>query len=398
MPVTDARYYKTLLVCPNRAMAAELSPFVASGLPLAPVHDLNAVPTRKQVVDLLKSFEPRLCLVDFASDADRAFAFLADIASLDPNIPVVALLAGNNPDLILRCLRQGAAEFLIRPFTNEQIEAAFEKIARLHPAPANRRSAESHAIAVVPAKGACGATTIACNLAHHAKKRNAGKTLLADLDPLTGTVSFLLKLKSTYSFLDVLARHDTLDPDLWKQLVINNQGVDVLLPPDHLIEGMDDLPEATSMVQSAHDIYDTVVVDCGSAFGRWNLSIAAAADKIVLVTTNELTCLQATQRVLSYYQLSKIDPSKINIVVNRYHADLGLQSEWLNEALDNEVLHLVPSDYDTLQRATMEGKPAAANTTFGKSMSTLMQLLVGAEKRAEKSPGKGGLFSKFSRN
>ena len=50
----------------------------------------------------------------------------------------------------------------------------------------------------MPAKGAAGATTIACNLAYQCKRLGASKILLADLDPLTGTVSFVLKLKSTY--------------------------------------------------------------------------------------------------------------------------------------------------------------------------------------------------------
>ena len=52
----------------------------------------------------------------------------------------------------------------------------------------------------MPAKGACGATTIACNLAFQWKRLGAKKILLADLDPLTGTLSFLLKIKSIYSF------------------------------------------------------------------------------------------------------------------------------------------------------------------------------------------------------
>ena len=46
--------------------------------------------------------------------------------------------------------------------------------------------------------------TIACNLAFQWKRRGAKKVLLADLDPLTGTMSFLLKIKSVFSFLDML--------------------------------------------------------------------------------------------------------------------------------------------------------------------------------------------------
>ena len=44
------------------------------------------------------------------------------MSRMGPSIQVVALLAGNDPDAMLRCLRGGAADFLIQPFNGEQIE------------------------------------------------------------------------------------------------------------------------------------------------------------------------------------------------------------------------------------------------------------------------------------
>ena len=398
MPIAEARHYKILLICPNRQMASEIGPVVAAALPLAPVQELKEFPHRKQLVQTLKSFDPKLCLIDFATDPEFAFHTVAELSSLDPNIPVVALLSGNNPDLILRCLRQGATEFLIRPFTTDQAEAAFEKIARLHPPPASRRLNGARVIAVVPAKGACGATTIACNLAHKAKKMCTGKTLLADLDPLTGTVSFLLKLKSTYSFLDVLSRGDEIDAEVWKQVVTATQGLDVLLPPDHMMDALDDLPEATQIVTSAQQIYESMIVDCGSAWGRWNVSIAGAADEVLLITTNELGALYAAQRVLHYWELMRLDIGKVRLVVNRYHRQFGIHSDAIGSVLEADVLHLIPSDYETLQRCTMEGKLAPSGSTFGKSMTGLAELVIGTKKADGDKGGGRGLRGMFSRN
>ena len=56
----------------------------------------------------------------------------------------------------------------------------------------------------MPGKGACGASTIAANLAYHIQRLSKTRLLLADMDPMTGTTSFLLNLKSTYSFIDAL--------------------------------------------------------------------------------------------------------------------------------------------------------------------------------------------------
>ena len=53
MPIIDARYYKVLLVCPNRSVATEFTPLLSYGLPLAPVHDVNTYPNRRQIMTLL---------------------------------------------------------------------------------------------------------------------------------------------------------------------------------------------------------------------------------------------------------------------------------------------------------------------------------------------------------
>jgi len=135
----------------------------------------------------------------------------------------------NDPDFILRCLRAGAVDFVVQPFTAEQIEGALGKLARMNPAPESTGREPAKIFAVMPAKGACGATTIACNLAFQWKRLGAKRILLADLDPLTGTLSFLLKIKSTFSFLDALQREHELDADLWSAMVTQVNGVDVLL-------------------------------------------------------------------------------------------------------------------------------------------------------------------------
>lgn len=384
MPVLDARYYKTVLICAHKSMGGEVTPLIASTLPLAPVQNLNTYPTRKQLVDLQKSFEPKLFFLDCTSDSERAFTTLAEIASVSPNVPVVSLLANNSPELILRCMRQGATEFLIRPFTADQFASAFEKVLRLYPAPQSKRLAGSKAIAVIPVKGACGATTIACNLAHHARKVSTGKTLLADLDPVTGTVSFLFKLKTNFSFLDVLSRGtDSVDPELWKQLVVPNQGIDILLPPENMVEGMEELPEATPIIEAASQNYDTVVLDCGSPFGRWNMSVAMNCDEFLLVTTNELASLHATQRLLNFYHQAGVDFSKLKLVINRYNREVGIVSENISKVLGNEVAAVIPSDYEALQKATMEGKPVASGSPFSKAMTQLAEKLISSDRGSD---------------
>ena len=400
MPIIDARYYKTLVICPNKSMASELAPILAYGLPLAPVHVVQDYPTRRPLMDLIKKIEPKLCFLDFSTNLEMALATAAELQGLNAGLPVVALLPGNNPDLILRCLRQGAADFLIRPFTSDQIDAAVEKVARQMPPP-SARSGGAKTIAVFPAKGACGATTIACNLAFQSKRLGSKKILLADLDPLTGTISFLLKLKSGYSFMDVLSRRSSLDVDLWKQMVSVHQGIDVLLSPENLVDGIDELTDASPILDYSQAAYETIIVDCGNSYTNWNLSVAYLCDELVLVTTNELPALQSAQRALAWFEQHRIDQSKIRVVVNRYEREIGLNSDVISSALQTDVFHVIPADYEAVQRSQMEGKPLPAGSAAAKSMAALAdKICVKREKSGgdkKSSSLTGGFKSLFSR-
>jgi pilus assembly protein CpaE len=397
MPIIDARHYKTLLICPAKVMATELMPLLAHALPLAPIHDLNAYPNRRQLVDLLKSFDPALCFLDFSTSKADAFQFVQDLHAVTPGLPVVALLGSNEPDLVLQCLRQGAADFLIRPFTTDQIDSAVEKLARQ--LPAAKMTAGGKVIAVVPAKGASGATTVACNLAFQCKRLGAKRVLLADMDPLTGTVSFVLKVKSTYSFMDVLHRESTLDTDLWKQMVSPSQGIEVLLAPETFVDPIADLQTATAITEYARSVYDTVVVDCGFAYGNWNLSIARDCDELLLVATPDLPSMQAAQRTMTYLEHNRVDTSKIRIVINRVSKDVGLSPANIAKALNSEIFQSIPADPDAIQKSLMDGKPIPASTAIGKTFARLADCLVNVKESASpKASAKSGLFSSiFSR-
>src|SRR5579864_9344279 len=289
--------WKALFICPNPKIIRDLGPLLSRYLPAFSAHELHTYPTRHQMAELLSTQHISICFLEVGDPQDQALAVIMELLRVDPKLPIVVVLSGNNPELVLRCLRQGASDFLMQPFTIEQVEAALQKIARLHP---GRNKNPGKVFGVMPAKGGCGASTIASNLAYQLKRLGDKRILLADLDPLAGTLSFLLKIKSSYSFMDVLQRSGEMDVDLWKAVVTNRQGVDVLLSPEAMTEGLSELVDASAIIEYARGTYELVVLDAGGVYGDWNLSQAQLADEILLITTNELTSLQGVQRALTY--------------------------------------------------------------------------------------------------
>jgi pilus assembly protein CpaE len=386
--------WKALFITSNPLITRELTALLNRSLPHLSCTRLEGFPTPQELTATMRAQSPNLCFLDFARDPEQMLGLIPELLRLDGRLVIVAVLPSSDPSQVLRCLRQGASEFLLTPFTADQVGAALQKIARLLPDQALRKAAS--VCCVMPAKGGCGATTIACNLAFQWKRFGSNRVLLADLDPLAGTVSFVLKIKSQYSFSDVLHRSSDIDADLWNAMVTARNGVDVLLSPETML-GADDLTDARSIIEYARYNYDQVILDAGSVYGPWNLSQAALADEVLLVTTNELMALQAAQRGLTYLENNGVARWKIRVIVNRYERQAGLSEDVIATALNADVYHLLPSDYEVVQKAVMEGKSIPPSTALGKGLTRLADRLAGRAEPARKSSSLAGLFSLFSR-
>jgi pilus assembly protein CpaE len=384
---------RVVVLSPDRNLVAELEPLLLQKLTGITLGHLERYPATRDAAQQIGTAPVQLVFLDMVSSPDQAYALLPEVARF-PGTQVLALIGANNPDAILKCLRAGAVDFLLRPLTSDQVDAALSKVARLSPGSGDGAMAEGgKVIAVMPAKGACGATTLACNLAFQFRKAGAKRVLLADLDPLAGTVSFLLKLKSSFSFLEILQRGHEMDQDLWKSTVATAGGIDILLSPDLALSGMPQHVDATPIVNFARGMYDVVVLDAGNVYGEWNLSQARAANEVLLVTTNELPALQAAQRALTYLEASKIGKPKTRLVVNRYQRDVGLSREVIGTALHTEVFETIPSDYEAVQKALMEGKAVLGASPFGKGVIQLAEKLGSTQQKASKPAASGGGIS-----
>jgi pilus assembly protein CpaE len=388
--------WKHLIICPDRGLFHGLTAILAEITPGSSFVDLKGYPARRALTETVNSERPNLCFLDVGSSWDSAVTLITDLSSISPSMPVVAIDKSNDPDVILRSLRQGASEFLFQPFALEQVGAALDRLKRIK-LDANIQSRDLGKVyGVIAGKGACGASTVACNLAFQLQRLNPKKkVLLVDLDPTTGTLSFLLKLKSTYSFVDALIHASQMDEDLWRALVVNQQGVDVILSPENPVENIP-THEVAAMIEYSRENYAAVILDTAGAYGDLAGQVASLADELILVTTNELPALHSTQRAIAHLERLEVDRSTIKLIVNRYNPDLGLDREAIETALNLEVFQLLPSDFESLQKALLEGKPVASGTALGKNFSSMADRLGGRQVQAKRPSLLSGIFSIFN--
>jgi len=342
-----AESWRIVLVTPGRKITSELLPLVSSEIPSAQVIELQGYPLDGKLGDIGPN--GMICFLDLIADEDAGLQALAKIVAAMPSVPVIS---------------------------------------------------------IIPAKGACGASTFAFNLAAQLRKGGSVRTLLADLDPVTGTQTFQMKLKPNFSFLEILNQGAALDADIWRGVVQSYAGMDVLLSPDSPVEGAQEMGNTRPILDSARRLYDNVVADLGNAYGEWALSAARASDDVFLVTANELPALQAAQRVMNYYENNSIPRQRIHLVINRFNRDVGLTKEMIETALQSDIYQLINSDYEGVQRALLDGKPIQDSTSIGKQIAQMAARILGKDagkqkKKAEKAGPTGtlsGLFGLFSRS
>ena len=111
---------------------------------------LTEYPRSGAIAALVERNACNICFLDAATNSEHAQLLISELA---PSVPVVALHPRNDADLILRCLRRGACEFVADP-TADAVRGVFERLAR------TRSDAAHHApgavYCVVPGKPGCG--------------------------------------------------------------------------------------------------------------------------------------------------------------------------------------------------------------------------------------------------
>ncbi|HEY7388746.1 MAG TPA: division plane positioning ATPase MipZ [Bryobacteraceae bacterium] len=372
-------YWKPLIVCPHAAMS-RLTVAALRELELEAPVMVGEYPRPGTMASLAAQQQVNICFLDVCSNQEEALLLISEAASV---MPVVALNPENDADLILRCLRRGACEFLSDGGA-EQLRGLLERLNRLR-APALQESPAT-VYCVVPGKAGCGASTLAVHLAVELKRGGAKRVLLVDADYLAASVGFLLRLKSDFHLDDAIRDCMRLDEDYWRNLVVAAQGIDVLTAPEQPVSPVIlDRPAAVELVCFWREHYDAVVLDTPGA-QEPGATLASLSDEILLVTTNELCPLHTTKRSLESLQLAGVEAGRIKLVVTRYIPATGLKSEDLKTALKLSPFALLSNDYEALQSAVLEGQPAPAASRFSRSVHDLAIQLRGKQP----APGKNG--------
>ena len=211
-----------------------------------------------------------------------------------------------------------------------------------------RAAAEARVVTVFSAKGGCGKSTLATNLAVALAEGGRRRVCLVDLDLAFGDVGIMLQLAPERSIADAANARDRVDPTLVRALLTSYApGVDVLLAPvgptDAERIGRDLVARILAAVRT---LADYVVVDTPPAFTEAVLAALDVSDVQVLLATPDVPALKNLRVAMDMLDLLELPTQTRLVVLNRSDARVGLTGADVERVLQTPIAVHVPSSRD----------------------------------------------------
>ncbi len=203
-------------------------------------------------------------------------------------------------------------------------------------------------VTVFSAKGGCGKTTLATNLAASLADRGRREVCLVDLDLAFGDVAIALQLFPAHTIADAVPLADNLDASALKSLLTpHSPGLTTLVAP---IEPGTAESIPASLVTTVLDLlkqeFDFVVVDTPPAFDDHVLAAFDQSDLVALLATLDIPALKNLKLTLETLDLLNYPRDRWRLVLNRADSKVGLALNEVEKTLKAPIAAQIPSSRD----------------------------------------------------
>ena len=323
---------------------------------------------------------PDVVLMDINMPDMDGIAATEKLSSQVPTAAVVMMSVQGEADYLRRSMLAGAREFLVKPFSSDELTASIrqvytrerEKLSRMGampvtsgggsaaPAAEEDGGHDGQVVAIFSPKGGVGRTTVAVNLAVAAATDLGRSVVLMDGSFQFGDVGVLLNLNpKNKSIADLVPELETGEPESLDTFVINHSaGTRVLLAPPSPEMAELITPHGVKRVLDAlRRTHDLVIVDCTSWFNETTLAILDSADVVLTMLSLEITSIKNMRLFLEVADQLGYEQNKVKLVLNRADSSLGIRVADVESSIGRKVDHTIVSDGRSVVYALNRGVP-----------------------------------------
>ncbi len=363
-----------------------------------------------EAIGLATRVLPDVILMDINMPDMDGIAATERLSAQVPSASVVMMSVQGEADYLRRSMLAGAREFLVKPFSSDELTASIRQVYSREKEKAGRAALtiaartqdptqEGQVVAVFSPKGGVGRTTIAVNLAVAAASELAKKVTLVDASFQFGDVAVLLNLnpkdKSMAELVPELEQGR--DPDSVETFTLtHSSGIHVLLaPPSPEMAELITPAGVKHVIEILRQHSELVVVDCAAWFNDTLLGILDLADVVLTVLTLEITSIKNTRLFLEVAEQLGYS-HKIRLVLNRADTTLGIRVADVEHSIGRKVDHTIVSDGRAVVYALNRGVPFVISNRESQVSQDVLRLatsIVGSRESSEeegrKAPQKG---------
>jgi pilus assembly protein CpaE len=325
-----------------------------------------------EAIEMAGRLRPDVVLMDINMPGMDGITATEKLAADVPSAAVIMMSVQGEADYLRRSMLAGAREFLVKPFSSDELTASIrqvwsrekDKLSRFAPVTAapeisNGSGEPASVVALFSPKGGVGRTTISVNLAV-AAAQTGKRVALVDASFQFGDVGVLLNLNPrNKSIADLAGELQSGEPESLETFMISHSsGVRVLLAPPSPEQAELIGPMAVKRVlQSMRASFDLIVVDCPSSFNEPTLAVLDEADLILTLLTLEITSVKNMRLFLEVCEQLGYGPEKIRLVLNRADSTLGIRVADVEHSIGRKVDHTIVSDGRSVVYALNRGVP-----------------------------------------
>jgi pilus assembly protein CpaE len=345
--------------------------------------------------DLSQLFEADhdVVLVDLDPNPEKALDVIETLCASDSALTVIVYSARTDSELLVRCMRAGAREFLNEPVLPNAVAEALVRASVRRDEVRRVRKALGKLFVFAGAKGGAGTTTLAANFAVSLARDSGGKAALLDLDPQLGDAALSLGVSSKFSTADALENTHRLDSDFLSVMLAKHaSGLAVLSAPDAVSNVHPVRSSIDKLVRIAREDFNYVVVDLGGSPADVREGLFAAATTVYLVAQVAVPELRNANRLIARY-FTGPDEGKLEIVLNRFTSrTVEIDDAAITKALTRPAKWKVPNDFAAARRAQNTGVPIVLEDSLLARCIRDMARIASGQPGAQEKKKRFGLF------
>jgi pilus assembly protein CpaE len=360
---------------------------------------VGAAISGEEGIQMAQELEPHIVLMDINMPGVDGITASEAISQEVPTAQVIMMSVQGEADYLRRSMLAGAREFLIKPFSSDELVSSIRRVYELGAVQRARYQAPvppvsmarpgqplpseelGKVISVFSPKGGTGCSTIATNLAIALQMETEAKVILVDGSLQFGDVAVLLNLKSVRTIADLVPHVDELDRELVNSVMVpHSSGIKTLLAPPR--------PEMADLVVPDHmkkilkelkNSFDFIIVDTWTSLHDLVLTIMDVSDRIILLTTPDIPSIKNTKLFFEVTEALGYSPEKVFLILNKVDRRSNIRAEDIETGVKHPVAATLALDERVTTLAANQGSPfviGAASSPIAQGVVDLVHRLL----------------------